>query len=121
MKAGAWDLGLPSDKAFGDELDDCERAADVYVRSPLAVAPEYCNTPVLFELTRSCLAHAMLIGQTDTFIAISPEHARFFEDVLLFYPSGDQRNYAPSTAGIGRLPSVAGQQPHPTGCNSTPC
>ena len=89
------DLGLPSDKCFLPELDSLRTAGRrISEITNLAVDPEYRNTPVFFELTRCCFAHAMAHGCDDLFIAISPEHARFFEQVLLFEPMGEQRSYS---------------------------
>lgn len=89
------DLGLPSDQCFRDALDSLRnhgrRVSEI---TNLAVDPEYRNTPAFFELTRCCFAHALAHGCDDLFIAISPEHARFFEQVLLFEPMGGQRSYS---------------------------
>jgi len=107
------DLGLPSDQSFGEELaslrDEGRRLCEI---SNLAVNPAYRNTPVFFELTRCCLAHAMLTGHTDLFIAISPEHARFFEEVFLFDHVGDPRAYVPGTDDIveGKRLNLVGLQ-----------
>lgn len=89
------DLGLPSDHSFGPELNRLRRdGGKVCEITNLAVAPEYRNTELFLELTRACLAHACAIGCDDMFIAISPGHARFFEDVLQFDPWGDRRSYS---------------------------
>jgi ribosomal protein S18 acetylase RimI-like enzyme len=95
------ELGLPSDKAFGEEIAalriEDRRVCEI---TNLAVDPKYRNTPVFSELTRCCLAHAMAIGYDDLFIAISPEHARFFEEVLLFEACGDRRSYSTDVVDI---------------------
>ncbi|MCL2700582.1 MAG: hypothetical protein FWE88_02685 [Phycisphaerae bacterium] len=107
------DLGLPSDQAFNGELDilraEGRRLCEI---TNLAVNPAYRNTPIFFELTRCCLAHATLTGHTDMFIAISPEHARFFEEVLLFDHVGDEREYEPGTEDIveGKRLNLVGLQ-----------
>ena len=89
------ELALPSDKAFEGELAalraEGRRVCEI---TNLAVHPDYRNTPVFSELTRCCLAHAMAVGYDDLFIAISPEHARFFQEVLLFEPCGERRSYS---------------------------
>lgn len=95
------DLGLPSDKAFHHELISLRAAGRrVCEITNLAVHPDYRKTPVFFELTRCCLAHAMATEHSDMFIAISPEHARFFEEVFLFDPCGDRRSYCAEVLDI---------------------
>lgn len=88
------ELGLPSDKAFHHELEllraSGRRIAEV---TNLAVAPEYRNTSVFFELSRCCIAHGLNIGLDDAFVSISPGHAMFFEAVMGFEPWGERRNY----------------------------
>lgn len=95
------DLGLPSDEAFREELGalraEGRRVCEI---TNLAVAPEHRNTPVFSELTRCCLAHAMAIGYDDLFIAISPEHARFFQEVLQFDAWGGRRSYSSQVEDI---------------------
>ncbi len=88
------ELGLPSDQAFHPELEVLRsagrRVAEV---TNLAVAPEYRNTSVFYELSRCCIAHGINQGFDDSFIAISPGHTLFFQTVLGFEPWGDRRNY----------------------------
>jgi ribosomal protein S18 acetylase RimI-like enzyme len=87
------ELGLPSDHAFGQELGRLRgQGRRVCEITNLAVHPDYRRSPVFGELTRCCLAHATAIGYDDMFIAVSPEHANFFGDVLLFEPCGPERN-----------------------------
>jgi len=89
------DFGLPSDHAFAAELDAFRlRGRRVCEISNLAVDPAYWRSNVFPELTRACFAHALAWGCDDMFIAISPGHAQFFEDVLQFSHAGDARNYA---------------------------
>ena len=89
------ELGLPSDRAFGAEINALRQAGRrVCEITNLAVHPDWRCRNVFSELTRCCLAHAMAIGYDDMFIAISPEHARFFKEVLLFEPWGDKRDYS---------------------------
>ena len=86
------ELGLPSDRAFGGEIDELRQAdRRVCEITNLAVHPDYRNTGVFSELTRCCLAHSMAVGYDDLFVSISPEHARFFKEVLLFKPWGSKR------------------------------
>ena len=88
------ELGLPSDQAFHPELEVLRsagrRIAEV---TNLAVAPDYRNTSVFYELSRCCIAHGINQGFDDSFISISPGHAVFFQAVLGFEPWGDRRNY----------------------------
>lgn len=95
------EMGLPSDHVFGHELvglrSQGRRVCEI---TNLAVHPDYRNTPVFGELTRCCLAHAMAIGYDDLFIAISPEHGKFFSDVLLFDPWGGKRDYGDDVEDI---------------------
>ena len=89
------ELGLPSDQSFLPELDALrQNGRRVCEITNLAVHPDYRKTPVFFDLTRCCFAHAIVAGYDDLFIAISPEHAVFFEDVLLFVPHGERRSYS---------------------------
>lgn len=95
------ELGLPSDRVFGDELRELRDASRRVVEiTNLAVHPDYRKTNVFSELTRCCLTHAMAIKYDDLFIAISPEHARFFKEVLLFESHGDKRDYSDTVKDI---------------------
>jgi ribosomal protein S18 acetylase RimI-like enzyme len=95
------ELGLPSDKAFGPEIDKLRRdGRRVCEITNLAVHPDHRCRNVFSELTRCCLAHAMAIGYDDMFIAVSPEHARFFKEVFLFEPWGDRRDYSDTVEDI---------------------
>ncbi len=86
-------LGLPSDHAFGEELDRLRRQPGrVCEITNLAVAHEYSNTPVFLQLTQACFAHATAKGCGNMFVAISPGHARFFHDILQFDHFGPRRN-----------------------------
>lgn len=95
------ELGLPSDKVFAEEVGalllEGRRVCEI---TNLAVHPDYRSTGVFSELTRCCLAHAMAVSYDDMFIAISPEHARFFQEVLLFEPWGDRRSYSEEIVDI---------------------
>jgi hypothetical protein len=88
------DLGLPSDHCFKPELDELRRQGrKVCEITNLAVDERYRNSTTFPELTRVVFAQALAEGCDDVFIAISPGHARFFEEVLQFDPCGDQRDY----------------------------
>lgn len=89
------DLGLPSDKAFGKELDALRREGRRLSEiTNLAVGKAYRRSNAFSELTRACFAQALWWGCDDIVIAISPGHAAFFQDVLQFDPMGDQRSYS---------------------------
>ncbi len=95
------ELGLPSDRAFGAEIDELRQAdRRVCEITNLAVHPDYRNTGVFSELTRCCLAHSMAIGYDDLFVSISPEHGRFFKEVLLFERWGSKRSYSDTVEDI---------------------
>ena len=95
------DVGLPSDSAFGEELGELRssgrRVAEV---TNLAIAPEYRRSGVLMEMARPVHAHAVAMDYDDIFIAISPGHAGFFEDILQFDPQGSARSYAAEKTDI---------------------
>jgi hypothetical protein len=92
------ELGLPSDKTYGEETDALRRQSRrICEITNLAIHADYRNTPMFTELTRCCLAHAQAIGHDDLFIAISPEHARFCQEVLLFEPWGGRTIYCAAT------------------------
>jgi hypothetical protein len=89
------DLGLPSDQCFGPELQALRaQGRRVCEVTNLAVSREYRNSSVLFDMMQPCFAQALYFGCDDIFIAISPGHARFFEDIMPFEPCGDRRSYS---------------------------
>jgi len=88
-------LGLPSDKAFHDDLGRLRAAGrKVAEVTNLAILKDYRNSGVFMSLAQPIVAHAMSAGYDDIFIAISPGHAGFFEEVLQFEPWGDARDYS---------------------------
>jgi len=93
------DLGLPSDKAFRDELGHLRslghKVAEV---TNLAIHKDHRSSAVFMSLAQPILAHAMSVGCDDIFIAISPGHAGFFQEVLQFEPWGDARDYSAEKA-----------------------
>ena len=106
------ELGLPSDHAFGREIDSLRRQRGrVCEITNLAVVREYRNTPVFLQLTQACFAHAMANGCGNMFVAISPGHARFFRDVLQFDTLGPRRNYSDEVEDV-----VEGMHLKLTGC-----
>jgi hypothetical protein len=88
-------MGLPSDGAFGQEIDSLRRSGRrVCEITNLAVVGQHRRSNAFPELTRACFAQALAWQCDDIFIAISPGHAAFFEGVLQFEPFGDQRSYS---------------------------
>ena len=95
------DLGLPSDKSFSQELDGLRSAGRrVSEITNLAVLKAYRRSNAFSELTRACFAQAHAWQSDDIFIAISPSHAAFFEDVLQFEPAGARRSYSADKVDI---------------------
>jgi hypothetical protein len=91
------DMGLPSDKAFHSELGQLRaKGRKVSEVTNLAIHKDYRNSGVFLSLAQPIVAHALSAGYDDIFIAISPGHARFFEEVLQFEPWGDERDYGGS-------------------------
>jgi hypothetical protein len=88
-------LGLPSDKAFAKEIGVLRaQGRRVCEITNLAVLSEYRRSNAFPELTRATYAQARAWHCDDEFIAISPGHATFFEDVLQFEHCGDLRTYS---------------------------
>lgn len=88
------ELGLPSDHVFGRELSRLRATGRRVVEiTNLAVAPELRRTNVFFELTRAATAHVEAHGFDDVFVAVSPKHVPYFEQILCFEPWGDRRSY----------------------------
>lgn len=89
------DMGLPADKCFKTELhrlrDAGRKVAEV---TNLAVLSAYRRSNAFMELAKPILAQALSAGCDDVFIAISPGHAGFFQDVLQFEPWGERRSYS---------------------------
>lgn len=89
------DAGLPSDAAFGEELDAVRRQGRKLAEiTNLAVKTEFRRSNAFPELTRAVYAQAVASGMDDIFIAISQGHGSFFQGVLQFDPCGDQRSYS---------------------------
>ncbi len=88
------DLGLPSDHVFGEQLHELrQESCCVCEITNLAIHPDYRNTPVFLQLTQACFAHAKALGCENIFIAISPGHAGFFNEILQFDYWGPERDY----------------------------
>jgi hypothetical protein len=88
------DLGLPSDRVFGAELGRLRRAGRKVVEiTNLAVAPDFRRTSAFLELSRAVTAHVVEHGFDDGFVAVSPKHVLYFEQILRFEPWGSLRSY----------------------------
>ena len=88
------DLGLPSDHVFGAELDRLRGAGRSVVEiTNLAVLPEFRRSSAFLELSRAVTAHVVARGFDDGFVAVSPKHVLYFEQILRFEPWGDRRSY----------------------------
>jgi hypothetical protein len=88
------DLGLPSDRVFGAELGRLRQAGRKVVEiTNLAVAPDFRRTSVFLELSRAVTAHVVEHGFDDGFVAVSPKHVLYFEQILRFEPWGSLRSY----------------------------
>ncbi len=88
-------IGLPSDQAFSEELGVLRSAGRKLCEiTNLAVLGAYRRSNAFTELTRACFAQALAWKCDDIFIAISPGHALFFEEVLQFDALGGRRSYS---------------------------
>ena len=95
------DLGVPSDKVFAEELDKLRMQGRLFGEiTNLAVASDYRKSNVFLELTRYLYSHSANIGLDDLFIAISPGHAAFFEEILSFHPWGKCRDYGDTVVDL---------------------
>lgn len=88
------ELGLPSDIAFQNELDDL-RATGIRISeiTNQAVAEEYRKSAVPTELMRCVVAHLAKTGVDKAIAAVSPSHNAFYE-LLGFRELGDERSYS---------------------------
>jgi ribosomal protein S18 acetylase RimI-like enzyme len=90
------DLGLPSDGAFKDELDDLRRAGRRLCEvTNQAVADDYRKSAVPTELMRCAIAVSLTGGYHEAIAAISPSHNGFY-DLLGFRQIGSRRSYSKS-------------------------
>ena len=88
------DLGLPSDEAFGGEIDHIRRSGrSVCEGTNWVVAPEFRRTNVLNELMRCAFAHVVALGFDNWIVAVSRGHEAFYE-LLGFETIGFQRSFS---------------------------
>ena len=94
LVADSEDLGLPSDEAFGDEIDALRRQGRrVCEATNEAVATDFRKTAVPTELMRCLYAHASSVGCADLITTVSPGHARFY-GLLGFERISEVRSYS---------------------------
>ncbi len=90
-------LGLPSDDAFQDVLDELRVGRRrVCEATNQAIAPEYRKSAVPTELMRCMFAHGLAVGCDELITTVSPGHARFF-NLLGFTQVSDVRSYSRKT------------------------
>jgi ribosomal protein S18 acetylase RimI-like enzyme len=88
------DLGLPSDGAFKEELDELRRAGRRLCEiTNQAVAIEYRKSAVPTELMRCAIAVSLTQGFHEAIASVSPGHNGFY-DLLGFRQIGSARNYS---------------------------
>lgn len=88
------DLGLPSDHAFKEELDELRRAGRRLCEiTNQAVAVEYRKSAVPTELMRCAIAVSLTQGFDEAIASVSPGHNGFY-DLLGFRQIGSARNYS---------------------------
>lgn len=88
------ELGLPSDSAFKQELDEL-RATNVRLAeiTNQSVAEEFRKSAVPTELMRCVVAHMAKIGIDKAVATVSPSHNGFYE-LLGFREIGGERSYS---------------------------
>ena len=88
------DLGLPSDGAFKEELDQL-RASGLRLceLTNQAVAEDYRKSAVPTELMRCAVAHGMEAGYDQGIATVSPGHNGFYE-LMGFNTLGTERSYS---------------------------
>lgn len=88
------DLGLPSDSAFGEELDNLRakglRLCEV---TNQAVEEPYRKSAVPTELMRCAIAHSVKAGYHVGVVSVSPSHHGFY-DLMGFRRLGSERSYS---------------------------
>ena len=88
------ELGLPSDTAFGLELDALrDQGRKVCEISNQVVAKEYRKSGVPTELMRCAMAHLHSDGFNEAVASVSPSHKGFY-DLLNFREIGAVRSYS---------------------------
>jgi len=88
------DLHLPSDHAFGREIDALRRPGRrICEATNEAIADEFRKSSIPTELMRCLYAHATAIGCNDLITTICPGHAKFYS-LLGFSQVSAERSYS---------------------------
>lgn len=87
-------LGLPSDSAFGAELDALRgRGGRLFEITNQAVAAPFRQSAVAIELMRCAIAHALEAGYDRGIASVSPSHRGFYR-MIGFEDVGTERSYS---------------------------
>ena len=90
----SYDLGLPSDMAFADEIADLRAGGKLVCEATNeSVAPEYRRSAVPTEMMRALYAYAVEIGCNELITTVSPGHKNFYE-YMGFEQAGTVRSYS---------------------------
>lgn len=88
------ELGLPSDSAFEEELDEIRRSgARMCEWTNQSVAEDYRKSALATELMRCAAAHVIWSGYDQAIATVSPSHGSFYQ-LLGFREIGSVRSYS---------------------------
>jgi hypothetical protein len=88
------EFGLPTDKAFGAEVDSLRgEGRKLCEGTNWLVAESHRSSGVMTELMRCSFAHALAVGCTDFLGTVSPGHGKFYR-LLGFDQPGEVRSYS---------------------------
>jgi len=88
------DLGLPSDMAFGPEIDSLRaKGLRVCEATNEAILPDFRKTAVVTELMRCATAHSFLKNCDAAVTTVSPSHSGFY-NLFGFRQLGQIRSYS---------------------------
>lgn len=100
------EVGLPSDGAFQDVLDDLRiQGRFICEATNLAVAPAFRRSAVPTELMRCLFAHCLYVGCDELVTAVGPGHVPFY-DLLGFEQASPVRDSLDEGRGPGVLMRV---------------
>ncbi len=92
-------FGLPLDVVYKDKIDELRgRGRKVVEIGGLAMQRARRWSNVLMFLFRAVYQYAKFAGVDDLVIMVNPKHVRFYSQVLLFEPFGEERYYAKVSA-----------------------
>lgn len=90
-------LGLPSDEIYKTELDSLRGSTHkkrlVSEGSSLVTAKEFCRSNIFMLLFKIAYAYAKYAQVDDICIAVNPKHTAFYENILLFEPVGELKDF----------------------------